>query len=401
MDINIAKEATQKKVLDELGKVSALTAIIAKGYELDSWGAYNEYVKAGQGKEIFEVGDTFTITYTATNGTEYDMDWVVAGFKDKVINGKTYKDVPILTTPYATLESMNFGEEEIMYYTEEGLPAGTYYFEVMEKYQGWNAGDTVQFTLEHEVPAGGQIGSDLKALDGGLCKIWTFSGPHSTTKIETVTAISGTSGTKLGEVYSGKINGQFNGLGRTWYGTGNYKESMQRQWANSDQLKEHWWTPANPWQRTENCVKNYNGFLCGLPNDFKSIVLPTTVVTAYDNTEAAERGETFYETQDMFWLLSKEEVHGTPNVANEHEGALLDYWEERTGLTAPSDAACNTRIVYQMDNHATACYVRLRSATRSSRFNTWCVYTSGQLGNGNGNSACRALLACQPLNPSI
>lgn len=407
MDINIAKEVTQKKILDELGMISALTADIAKGYKIDSWGAYNEYVKNGQAKKVFEVGDVITIKYTDTAGTERDMDWVVAGFRDKVIDGRTFKDVPVLLMPYASYESVVFGNNEAMYVAPAGgLAAGTYNVHVGTGYLGFVSGMDFQFTLETALAEGAQlfVKGISDTTDPTNMTLQIFDSPNATTATAEIQTSAGTGGTNLGTINSRgrSLTTGLNSIQRMRYGNGNYKESQQRQWANADLVKDTWWEAKNPWQRKHSDASGKNGFMYGLPTDFKAILTPTTVVTCYNTVEATEFGVNSYETEDYFWLPSKEEIYGVANLSGVTEGGILDYMKERTGLDAPSDAACATRIFYAMENHTSASTVRLRSCNRSDGCNAWIVTSStGQLYTNSGNGSYRAALACQPINPYI
>lgn len=368
---------------------------------IETWDDIGELSRAGVAKRYMEIGDTFTDKYTATNGTEYNIDWRLKKFMDiELENEEVYPDVPIFATEGASVESISFDVEEALYYTEEELAPGDYYFEVKSAYQGWNVGDTPCFTLDVAIPAGGQISTNLKAVGGGELTFTIYDSPTAAARAVKLVGSSGTSGTKLGEVYADKVNGNCNAMQRVWYGNGNWKESAYRQWLNKATLKDNWWEPQNGWDRAPSQHGNTNALQHGLSEDMLRNVPKIKITTLYNEQETIQKGTNHYDTYDKFFLPSVEEMFGSPQVAGV-EGDYMPYYKEAMGVDAPTNNANDGRKHYPIENPSgSAQDVRLRSCYRGNATYVWFCLDSGLLSNYGANYSYRCTPACAILKPA-
>lgn len=71
-----------------------------------------QIVRAGNAKSVFEIGDIITTTYTATDGTTYDMPWIVVDFRDVTLEDSSVVPAMWLQSKYATLEEIQFDAPE-------------------------------------------------------------------------------------------------------------------------------------------------------------------------------------------------------------------------------------------------------------------------------------------------
>ena len=187
------------------------------------------------------------------------------------------------------------------------------------------------------------------------------------------------------------------------YGYNRWSESGIRAFLNSDAAKGNWWGAS--FERDGSMVSRraadvapdqlntVNGFLKGLPDEFKAI-LGTIEVKTSCNT-VTDGGVTDV-THDKIFLPSLEQMYGTPQDAGV-EGDYWEYWKERLGITSPAayhPTIYPNYITHALENHASAQYVRLRSANRGTSCNPWCVTSGGCLDNGNAHGAYRCAPAC-------
>ena len=105
--------------------------------------------------------------------------------------------------------------------------------------------------------------------------------------------------------------------------------------------------------------------------------MKTVKVTTYTNTVCDDGSADI--TYDKVFLPSLEELYIVPQIKG--EGSIHEYWKERSGATAPlAHYGTYTRMIsYSMSDHNSAQYQRLRSANRGDAYNTWDVYTSGNV----------------------
>ena len=256
-----------------------------------------------------------------------------------------------------------FDEPEAMYCASDAaLEAGTYNFTLPADYDtSHGGGKTYQFTTTQAVPKGGQIVLSWP-YNQNPGNIKTYSGPASTTVIETLTISEGTDGTSLGTVDGSTTN--MNYMQRIRYGSNNYKESALRQWINSKAPAGGWWNPTNIFDRPSSYA-NVAGLLHGMDAEFLAAARAITVPCKTNNTYELPgwTKNAAYTVADRMWLASRNELgYGTENVA---EGSVFKAY---------NGAANVDRIKYDI----------------SERY----VYSDGSLNGSNAINGSGAVAAC-------
>ena len=126
------------------------------------------------------------------------------------------------------------------------------------------------------------------------------------------------------------------------------------------------------------------------------MIRPVKVTTALNTVSDSEIG-TSEDVADKFFLPSLEQEYIVPQASGV-EGAYWEYWKERLGLNSPQiqggNGANPAHIRYAYENHTSAQYVRLRSASRGHASNAWIVNTSGSAYGYNATYANRPAPAC-------
>lgn len=383
----VATEATLREGVN-------LLRVIAKNQVnyYENHKAIQAIVRAGEAPNFFDIDDQIIETWN-NGSTDYEMPMDIVAFQNVVnADGDTVPGM-ILQSHWA-LPGLQFDASEAIYVTETALPAGTYYFTFGTTW-GSNviSGKSYYFTTTQEIPAGGQImvGRNNEWYTWGApdqapanWRVHTFASNAATTPLESnLTLTEGTSGTSLGTITSTikySENG-VNNLQRAGYGYNRWSQSAMRQWLNSDAATGGWWNPKNPFDRAPQQLASMRGFMAGLSADFLDIVNPIKVTTALNTVSDNEIGTT-EDTFDRFWLASLEQEYCAPQLADV-EGAYWPYWKDRLGLSSPQqwygDHANANHIRYSISNHASAQYVRLRSAYRGNAHVTWSVNPSGSV----------------------
>jgi hypothetical protein len=90
------------------------------------------------------------------------------------------------------------------------------------------------------------------------------------------------------------------------YGNNSWETSAARQWLNSTAPKGKWWNPQHPWDAKPDEADEYDGFMCGLQQDFAD-----SVRTYRAFTLCTDGGCT--DSEDKFWLPSITELTGEAN----------------------------------------------------------------------------------------
>lgn len=365
-----------------------------------------EIVQLGIADKVFRIGDQILTKWN--DGTnEYDLPWDIVDIAP-VVNAHGDTVPGLWLQAHWLLPGVQFDASEAIYYTAEGLPAGTYHFSFGENWGSNVVKDKVyEFTTTQAVPAGGQIviGTASSIYTWGApdvapanWRVYTFSGFSSVTPIETLTLSEGSGGTDLGTMTSSILYGTsgINNLQRCGYGYNRWSQSAVRQWLNSTAAVGAWQTSQNVYDRPCQQLASMRGFMAGLPEDFVAIIDPVRVTTAL-NTKSDTQIGTSENTLDRFFLASLEQEYCAPQLADV-EGKYWPYWKERLGLESPqasgSSNANPAHIRYTISNHSTAQTARLRSAVRGSAGSTWSVNSSGSVGNGSATTANALAPAC-------
>lgn len=305
-----------------------------------------------------------------------------------------------------------FCASQLMYYTEGGLPAGNYKFTLDHAvYGGGTQYDgTYMFTLTQAIPADGgfrhtNIGGYKASYAQGdvignyittygvrpqraeveksvAVKVW--DGTTACTDLGTFTARSLTYHTEADTANGGKRNF----TERNAYGSNRWRDSVYRQWLNSDAeavpssdttTVSNWWKPATVFDRVPGGAK-LAGFLNGLDPEFVAVLGEIEVKTALCDCDKVD-GATYDITHDKVWLQSMAEIFGSNNNGIA-EGSQLAYW------VGASDA---DRIKYE---GTTARYWWLRSPYPTIANNVRGVNPSGVLDLSNAHHASGVVPAC-------
>ena len=187
------------------------------------------------------------------------------------------------------------------------------------------------------------------------------------------------------------------------YGYNRWSESGIRAWLNSDAAANGWWGAyfergGSQIARREADVAptqlaTVNGFMRGLPDDFKAVLGKIKVATSCNTVTDGGVTDTTYDT---IFLASLEQMYGNPQAAGV-EGDYWEYWKQRLGLTSPASyhpTIYPNYITYALENHSSAQYVRLRSAGRGGSCGAWGVGAGGSLSSYDAYGALRCAPAC-------
>ena len=311
-----------------------------------------------------------------------------------------------------TYGTIPFCASQLMYYTEGGLPAGNYKFTLDHAvYGGGTQYDgTYMFTLTQAIPAdcgfrhtniggykasyaqGDVIGNYITTYGvrpqraevekSVAVKVW--DGTTVCTDLGTFTARSLTYHTEADTANGGKRNF----TERNAYGSNRWRDSVYRQWLNSDAeavpssdttTVSNWWKPATVFDRVPGGAK-LAGFLNGLDPEFVAVLGEIEVKTALCDCDKVD-GATYDITHDKVWLQSMTEIFGSNNNGIA-EGSQLAYW------VGASDA---DRIKYE---GSTARYWWLRSPYPTYAGLVRCVSPSGVLSDISAFSASGVVPAC-------
>ena len=289
------------------------------------------------------------------NGTNVAFD-VLDYDKHNLVDTDTAKTMCVCSHDIISYGKIPFCESQLMYYTEGGLPAGNYKFTLDHAAYGGGAqyDGTYMFTLTRAIPADGgfrhtNIGGYKKSYVQGdvignyittygvrprraevekrvAVKVW--DGTTACTDLGTFTASSLTYYTEADTVNGGKRNF----TERNAYGSNRWRDSVCRQWLNSDAeavpssditTVSNWWKPATVFDRVPRGAK-LAGFLNGLDPEFVAVLGEIEVKTALCDCDRVG-GATYDTTHDKVWLQSRTEIFGSKNNGIA-EGSQLAYW---------------------------------------------------------------------------
>ena len=406
MGVSIWEGGKAERVASALEVIAVANA---KNIDLTNMREVQEIVKAGKAPEFFSIGDQIDIEWKPDNAsdTTYHIPFDVVAFLPATDGqGNTHENAMWIQSHYC-LTGIQFSGNNAFYVPTAEMPAGTYHF-MMGNAWGTNvvANKSYQFTLATAVPAGGQLvlgtaSSNTSGLPDTAPANWrvrTFANGIQNTPTEIVTLSEGTGGTDLGTLSSSTKYAEsgINNMQRAAYGYNRYAHSAIRQWLNSAGAKEEWWEQKNPFDHRPDQLATVQGFMAGLPQDFLQIIKPVKVTTALNTVSDSEIG-TSEDVVDKFFLPSLEQEYIVPQASGV-EGTYWQYWKDRLGLNAPQawyDAGTNAHhIRYAYDNHTSAQYCRLRSASRGTANLAWYVASTGYAYTGTATSATRCAPAC-------
>lgn len=397
----VATEATLREGVDML-------RVLVRGQVFNSWREIQEVVRQGRAQDYFNIGDQLEVKWTKGT-TEYTLPFDVVSFDDVIKEGETDPSPGMWLESHYAMDGVQFDASEAIYVTDVALPAGTYNFTIGTNW-GSNcvAGKVYQFTTTKEIPAGGQVmvGKNNDWHTWGApdvapanWRVHTFASSAATTPLDSNLELSeGSDGTALGSIASNTKYSQsgVNNLQRAGYGYNRWAMSAMRQYLNSADAKNVWWTPKNPFDRAPQQLATLDGFLSGFDNEFLQAIGKIKVTTALNTISDTDIGAS-EDTYDKFFLASLEQEYIVPQAAGV-EGAYWPYWKDRLELDSPQaqgGAGTNTNhIRYAYDAKSSAQSCRLRSAYRGYAHGTWGVGASGNTNNAYAAAAHRGCPAC-------
>lgn len=334
-----------------------------------SWDDIDNMVDLGIAKKQIKIGDQFT----CARGNE-TITWDVLGHNCDTLTDAQYSNRDNMTLCMHDIYTViEFDTRQAFYATDEGLAAGTY--NILISSQPWynpDQGKYAQFTLTQPLPAGGQMvftHTHNTTMFGATFS--TYSGPTSTSPIESPIILEGSDGINLGTLTILEQT-NINASQRAFFGSGNYKNSAIRQWLNSNAVAGSVWQPMTKFDRPPSWASTINGFMYGLDEDFIKSIKKTHIKVAR-NTLFESGG--YDEMDDYFFLLSKPQVYGGATVTGVDEGSVYPYFENYSDLSAAGLDADKNRI--KTKNSSAAMWWRLRSPGVSTGHYTWLVNVAG------------------------
>lgn len=336
-----AGEAVRAQITDLHNEVARIDdAIEAVGRTaINSWQGVQAIVRAGLASRVFSIGDQFTCQRDGV-----DLVWDVIGIDHDTPADPQYTHSLTLQLHDCFPTTMQYDASEAFYYASEGLEAGTYYFTIDSSYE--TAKNTYkdtgyQFTLSQDVPAGGQIGLIWKQnANASTIKVSSFASADSLSAQETVSIVSGTTGSFIGNLTAlGDTANHLNFIARARYGNNNYALSNIRQWLNSKKTAGQVYEAKTDFDRSPEWADSQAGFMCGMDADFLAVVGETRVVTAKPSPDGG--GSDI--TNDKFFLISRNQAYCGNETAEVDEGSAYPYY---SSLQNVGTGVGNSRIKY-------------------------------------------------------
>ena len=325
------------------GVVNTDTSVILTYGDVEHLTTFDDVIAAvagGAGDAI--VGVEIADTWTSTTGTQYSDPMVVASVETVYDADNVAHTAAIMQRKYASYDSIQFDAAEKLVATGN-YEAGMFYY----------VDDAEQASLFRLLVAG----TDYNVGD----------------------AIVGT-------VYKNAIKDTTGYILR--YGYNRYRDSAYRQYLNSNEGVGGWWEATHVGDVAPSQLNSVRGYKAGCSAALLAAAKPVKQ-NCYTNNVTDESAVDAL--CDLFWLPSTTQMYG---IGNANEGTYWKYWKDATGLDAPGNTENAGRIHYQVDNHATAAQVRLRSAYRSNSCSAWYCHTNGNLGTSSAAISIRCAPAC-------
>lgn len=307
-------------------------------------------------KHALRIGDTVDTLDSTTGQT---LTWRVVDFDNhKAADPELTHTMTLeMTTVYSDADgngiSVQYDKSEALYYAEEGLTAGTYNFTIVNSdWMTANNDKSFQFTLENDIPSGGQVFLNVKSnQDAEGATITTYASPEASEPIESTTITEGEEGTSLGMTDG---TGNVNHYHRIVQGSNNYAQSALRQWLNSDAEAGTVWEPQTKFNRPPQWSTTIAGFTNGLPASFLEVVKETSLkcrtnsvyeCTGFDGVEY--NPNEVYTTNDKFFILSNPEIYGKYDNKEYRDGEIMEYYNGLENASkAKQDKNGNPHVVW-------------------------------------------------------
>lgn len=384
MALNIASNSNAERI------ANALEMMVAHQIEQDT-GMFNpteaqSVVRHGMGAATYPVGTQFAVAHTGYGSHKYD---VIGHDHDHDAHGHFVHSMTIQMDDQIA-DATPFDMPEALAYAVEAISAGsTFHFSAPEL-NSVPAGN-YQFTLANGVPAGGQI---MLVKSGTAWKVTTYESATSTTPLETVNCVAGSTGTDLGNItdvtnplmHAGIKASEIaagtalvlNHGSVSQYGYNRWSQSAIRQWLNSSAAAGEWWNPQNVFDRPPTYASRA-GFLAGFDAAFVASLGEITHSTALN---AVTDGGTAETVTDKVFLLSRAEVGLGVERAGQDDGSVYEYW----------DGATDTDRIKLRGSSAAGWW--LRTPYSGYAYHVRNVTSGGSLHNGSAANAYGVAPAC-------
>ena len=299
--------------------IDELAAKTENAVSIDSWQGVQRIVNLGLAQNAFKIGDMLKCNHSKYG----ELTWDVIDATPERLS----------LCAHNVIDDLQFDEREALYYAENGLSAGTYFFVLEDRpWYEYDAYCAFDFTLNSPVPAGAQLVLDT-AHNGPLnnSHIMVYANAYSSEVLQTATVNKGGyNGTLLG--YANGREKNLNHIARTTLGSNSYKESAIRQWLNSDGEAGNVWTPQTVFDRPPVWNSTHTGFLNGLDKEFLDVVS----FAEYDTLRIKSYGSVEVEKlTDKFMLLSSSEIYA-PNEVGVSEGEVFPYFSQFSNYDSPN-----------------------------------------------------------------
>lgn len=292
--------------------------------------------------------------FTTTRGADA-LTWDVLDYdKHTLLNSTSGKSMCVGMHDIVAYNIIPFSAPQLMYYTEDGLPAGNY--KLTLKNAGYNNNPTYDgeymFTLTRAIPAGGgfrhikplgqyQVTYAKSDIIGNYLRTYNVAPTRNALETAQFLEYDGvTECIDLGvftahdkqyyEYYDSINHGYRNSTERQAYGDNRWRYSAIRQWLNSDAPTgtdvngvSNWWKPQTIFDMPPGNA-NTAGFLYGLDKSFVASIGAVKVISSLHDIDRIG-DEVLDVTYDKVWLQSRTELLGSAtNGVN--EGTQLAYW---------------------------------------------------------------------------
>jgi len=387
MGLNIASNDNAARI------AAALETIAQKQIEPETGdfdpAAAQRLVRHGLGAASYPVGSGFPLTHAVYGAHKFN---VIGQDHDQDARGLLEHAMTIQMDDQLA-DGTPFDAPEALLYCVTQLAPGTYHFTIGTAWSKAAAG-SYQFTLTQAVPAGGQLclSERIADVEPSTWKIKSYASATSTTAIETVDVVTGSTGPNLGDISSATathagikaseieagaayVLNHYHCIG---YGYNRWSQSAIRQWLNSAAAANEWWTPQNVFDRPPSYA-NRPGYLAGFDAALVAVlgeVKHSTVLNTVTD------GGTSEEATDKVFLLSRAEVGLGNEHAGQDDGSVYEFW----------DGATNTDRIKLRDT--SAAYWWLRTPNSGSASYVRLVSTSGALSSSYATNASGVAPAC-------
>ena len=347
----ILLDETGKDIVAHMRTKTALLSAIARESinALTSWKDIQAIVRQGFAPEIFHIGDQFIVSWKGVAADKtYEVPLDIVHFGDVELKDGSVVPAMFLQWHYATPFDVQFDHPENRQPSESFFLSDYYY------YKAYTASDgSTRYKLL-------VTGTDYAIGD-----------PIPGSKLYYHSSIKDTSG------------------GVVQYGYNRWSHSAIRQFLNSAEGVNKWWTAQHLGDVAPDQLATKAGFMTGFEEDFLSCLNPIKVTTVLNTVTDTAIGTT-EDTYDTFFLPSLEQMYAKPQLAGV-EGDYFEYWKRATGATEPNEWYEDGRnpgyITYGIDAKMSPQNVHLRSAAREYSFGAWFVDARGRVGSHNVSDA--------------